>query len=132
MKRKNVALGGLMLLLTATSVTGLGGWYSAHRQIGELQAQLTELERQEKRSVVLRSVSQQMEVIALQQKDISDEQREEAIQQTRVDSTHRQPSTPPSSQRRKPSKPSPRLSPNGSLPSISGYRQRWPSVRPTP
>ena len=84
MKRKNVALGGLMLLLTATSVTGLGGWYSAHRQIGELQAQLTELERQEKRSVVLRSVSQQMEVIALQQKDISDEQREEAIQASRT------------------------------------------------
>jgi len=90
MKRKNVALGGLMLLLTATSVTGLGGWYSAHRQIGELQAQLTELERQEKRSVVLRSVSQQMEEIALQQKDISDEQREEAIQQTRVANEMRQ------------------------------------------
>ena len=89
-KRKNIAFGAGIVLLLATSATGLTGWYSAHKQIGELQLQLEELQRQQKRSAVLRSVSQQMEEIALQQKDISDEQREEAIQQTRVANEMRQ------------------------------------------
>lgn len=78
------------MLLLGTSAAGLTGWYSAHRQLEELKAELEELRQQEKRSAVLRSVSQQMEEIALQQKDISDEQREEAIQQTRVANEMRQ------------------------------------------
>ena len=80
----NLGMGTLIVALTAATVTGLAGWYSAHRQVTELEAQLADLQRQEKRSAVLRSVSQQMEEIAVQQKEISDEQREEAIHQTRV------------------------------------------------
>lgn len=73
---------GLALILIAAA--GVGGWYSNQNRIKELESQLQDLQRQEKRSAVLQSVSAQMEDIALQQKVISDEQREEALQQTRV------------------------------------------------
>ena len=83
-KKINIGVGTLLLLLAGTSVAGLGGWYSANKEIDDLKLQLADLQRQEKRSAVLRSVSQQMEELAEQEKDISDEQREEAIRQTQV------------------------------------------------
>lgn len=60
------------------------GWFLAEKQNRSLKSQLVTLQRQEKRSAVLRSVSKQMEEIAVQQKEISDEQREEALLQTKL------------------------------------------------
>lgn len=60
------------------------GWFFAEKQNRSLKSQLVTLQRQEKRSAVLRSVSKQMEEIAVQQKEISDEQREEALLQTKL------------------------------------------------
>ena len=84
MKGKNLITGvtGLALIIMASA--GIGGWYINRKQVKELQSQLSDLQRQERRSAILQSVNAQMEEIAVQQKEISDEQREEAIQQTRV------------------------------------------------
>ena len=78
------------LLLTGTTVVGLWGWYHEHQRAADLEVRVAELEKQEKRDAVVRSVSKQMEEIAYQQKEISDEQREEALQQTRVANEMRQ------------------------------------------
>ena len=72
------------MLLAGTSATGLIGWQAEHQHVKALEGQVAELQRQEKRSAVDRSVSSQMEEIAFEQKIISDEQRENALQQTRV------------------------------------------------
>lgn len=82
MDRKDVIIGILSVLLVIASIWAWTGWESDFRRVEELQARLDTLQRQEKRSAVLRSVSSQMEQIAYQQKMISDEQRLEAIEQT--------------------------------------------------
>ena len=84
MTKKNLVTICLGVLLVCAAVTGGVGWYNEHRLTVELQSQIKELERQEKRSAIDRSISSQMERIAYQQKEISDEQREEAIEQTRI------------------------------------------------
>ena len=78
------------LILAGTTAVGLMGWNSSNKEIDELKAQLSDLQRQEKRSAVLQSVSKQMEDIAYEQKKISDEQREEAVEQTKVANEMRQ------------------------------------------
>lgn len=82
MDRKDVIIGILSVLLAIASIWAWTGWESDSRRVEELQARLDTLQRQEKRSAVLRSVSSQMQQIAYQQKMISDEQRLEAIEQT--------------------------------------------------
>ena len=82
--KRNIAVGTVGLLLLGTTVTGLLGWRHEHKRVAALEAHIAELEKQENKSAILRSVSKQMEEIAYQQKEISDEQREEAFQQTRV------------------------------------------------
>ncbi len=72
------------MLLVCTSVAGLIGWGASRHQIDKMSAQMDEMQRQEKRSAVLRSISNQMEEIAYQQMKISDKQREEAIEQTAI------------------------------------------------
>ena len=67
--------------MTVSSVAGFGGWLEEYRRAETLASKVAELEKQEARSMILRSVSRQMEEIALQQKSISDEQREVAIQE---------------------------------------------------
>ena len=84
MNKKNIIAGGIGVVLAGLAATGLVGWQAEHRRAEALETQVAELQRQEKRSAVDRSVSAQMEEIAFEQKIISDEQREKAIQQTRV------------------------------------------------
>lgn len=88
--KRDIVVGAVGLLLLGTTVTGLLGWRHEHNRVAELEAHVAVLEKQEKNSAIVRSVSKQMEEIAYQQKEISDEQREEAIQQTRVANEMRQ------------------------------------------
>ena len=87
---RNIAIGAVVALLSATTVTGLLGWHHERQRSADLEAQVAKLQVEDKRSAVARSVSKQMEDIAYQQKEISDEQREEALQQTRVANEMRQ------------------------------------------
>ena len=90
MSKKDIAIGVTGLALLATAVAGLAGWYTEHQRVTDLESQLADAQLQEKRSAVVRSISEQMEEIAYQQKEISDEQREEAIQQKKVADEMRQ------------------------------------------
>ena len=90
MNKAKIATGAAAVLLTGAAVAGLTGWWTEHQRNVQLQHQIQELELQEKRSAVDRSISTQMEEIAYQQKNISDEQREEALQQTRIANEMRQ------------------------------------------
>ena len=72
------------LLLAGMAATGFIGWMSEHKKEEDLQAQMEEVKKKEMRSAVDRSVSAQMERIANEQREISDEKREEALRQTRV------------------------------------------------
>ena len=78
------------VLLAFGTVIGLTGWQLEHDKVLELEAQIAELEKQEKRSAVLRSVSSQLEEIASEQRAISDEQRVEAQKQTQLAYEERQ------------------------------------------
>ena len=82
--KKEIIIASAGVLLTGAALTGLIGWQTEHQRVKELENLVADLERQEKRSAVDRSVSSQMEEIAFEQKIISDEQRENALQQTRV------------------------------------------------
>ena len=90
MERKKIitVLPGLVFAVVAA--IGLIGWQSEHQRASLLEEQIAELQKQEKQSAVVRSVSKQMEEIAYQQKEISDEQRIEAQQQTMLANEERQ------------------------------------------
>ena len=90
MDKKVIITGVAALILAGTTVVGLRGWNSSDKEIDELKAQLLVLQRKDKQSAVLQSVSKQMEEIAYEQKKISDEQREEAEEQTKVANEMRQ------------------------------------------
>ena len=67
----------------ASATVGLVGWHAEYQRAESLASKVTSLEKQEARSAVMRSVSRQMEEIAIQQRVISDEQREVAFQEKR-------------------------------------------------
>lgn len=90
MDKKVIITSVAALILAGTTVVGLKGWSSSDKEIDELKAQLSDLQRRDKQSAVLQSVSKQMEEIAYEQKKISDEQREEAEEQTQVANEMRQ------------------------------------------
>ena len=90
MKKRIIAEVIVGLALLGAAVAGIIGWYSERGRVAEMEAQIAGLQKDEKRSVVLRSISKQMEDIAFQQKEISDEQREEALQQKRMADDMRQ------------------------------------------
>ena len=74
-----------ILVLALAALAGLGvAYYRLQSQNAGLREELSRLEQEAKRSAVLRSVSGQMEEIAYDQKAISDEQREEALRQSRL------------------------------------------------
>ena len=83
--------GVVLVLLLAIACVGLYLKYDQEQQrSNELEAELSDLQRRDKQSAVLQSVSKQMEEIAYEQKKISDEQREEAVEQTKVANEMRQ------------------------------------------
>lgn len=84
MDRKQTITACAGLLLAGIAATGIVGWLSEHKKVEDLQSQMEELKKKEMRSAVDRSISAQMEEIANEQREISDEKREEALWQTRV------------------------------------------------
>ena len=87
-KRAITACAGI--LLAGIVATGFYGWYSEHKKVEYLRSRVDEMEKQVMRSAVDRSVSAQMEDIANEQREISDEKLEEALRQTRVANEMRQ------------------------------------------
>ena len=81
MKKKNTLIGLLVGALALCAIGGLTGWYFEHRRVASLENRLDELQKEELRSAVDKSVSEQMSVIASQQKDIAEEKREEAMKE---------------------------------------------------
>ena len=84
MKRHNMIIGcmGILLLLSAAAVL-----YISHVdgvRIGELESQIGELREQEKQSDIDRRVSKQMEEIAYGQQLLSEERSNEAIRQSEI------------------------------------------------
>ena len=90
MNKRNVITSLVGLLLLLSTVAALTGWQHERKRADELATQVDELQKQEKRSAVLRSVSSQLEEIANQQRAISDEQRIEAQRQTQLANEERQ------------------------------------------
>lgn len=82
MKRRDVVTTIAGVTLATALVGTTAKWHEDSQRADALEARIAELQKQEQRSAVIRSVSKQMEEIAFQQKEISDEQREEALQQT--------------------------------------------------
>lgn len=74
--------------LAVVCATGAIVFYNDYEQEAqknqELEAQLTELSKQEKQSAIMQSINSQMEEIALQERRVSDQQREAAEEQTMV------------------------------------------------
>ena len=79
--KKNILIRLLVGALALCAMGGIGGWYFEHKRVATLESRLTELEKEELRSAVDKSVSEQMSVIASQQKDIAEEKREEALKE---------------------------------------------------
>ena len=84
MNKNTIITGCVGLLLGGAAAVGFWGWESERLKVENLEKQLSALRKQEMRSAIDRSVSAQMEDIANEQRKISDEKREEALQQTRI------------------------------------------------
>ena len=80
MKTKNIITGIAGVLLAGAAATGFLGWQAERQKVENLEKEVEALRLQEMRSAVDRSVSKQMEEIANEQREISDEKREEALQ----------------------------------------------------
>ena len=84
------ALGIALILLLLVGISGyflIVFWEKAQAQTQEkelLVAQLREANEAQKSAIITRRVSSQLEEIAYQQKEISDQQRQEAIHQTLI------------------------------------------------
>lgn len=84
MKRYNIIIGCLGVLLLSLAVTVLYIRHIDGVRIGELESQIGELREQEKQSDVDRRVSKQMEEIAYGQQLLSEERSNEAIRQSEI------------------------------------------------
>ena len=84
MKKGTIITGVTGVLLAGVAATGFIGWQSERQKVEDLEKQVAAMRVQEMRSAVDRSVSAQMEQIANEQREISDEKREEALHQTKV------------------------------------------------
>ncbi len=84
MKRHNIIIACLVVLLLSLVVSGYYMRHSNDERISELESQLGELREQEKQSAVDRRVSKQMEEIAYGQQILSEERSREAIRQSEI------------------------------------------------
>ena len=84
MKRYNIIIGCLGVLLLSLAVAVLYIRHIDGVRIGELESQIGELREQEKQSDVDRRVSKQMEEIAYGQQLLSEERSNEAIRQSKI------------------------------------------------
>ena len=82
--KKHIIWGAFCLTLLTLATSLYFSYSLLSEERAKLQSQLTDLRDKEKRSSVVRHISEQMEDIAYQQKEISDKQREEAVMQTRI------------------------------------------------
>lgn len=85
----SIALAATLLLAAGCIVAYLFYHQEAHKN-KELEKQLTELIKEEQRSVVMQRVNAQMEEIANEERRISDEQREAAEEQAKIAQQERQ------------------------------------------
>lgn len=84
MKKKNVIIGCLSLLLLLSMAAGIFMHRSDNERIRELESQIDEFKKQEKKYTVDRRVSKQMEEIAYGQQVLSEERSQEAIRQSEI------------------------------------------------
>ncbi|MEE3447099.1 MAG: hypothetical protein VZQ51_00635, partial [Bacteroidales bacterium] len=82
MDKKNVIIGSLSLLLIVSSGAAYYAVSQKNGRISELEKQISALNEKEKRNAVDREVSRQLEEIAYEQEQISDERRIEAERQS--------------------------------------------------
>jgi hypothetical protein len=82
--KKNIVIGCLGVLLLSSVAAGYYMRQSNDKRINELETQIGILKEQEKKSVVDRRVSKQMEEIAYGQQALSEERSQEAIRQSEI------------------------------------------------
>ena len=83
MKKRVIISSSLASLLVLSLVGCFIGWYFEHDKVSELQVRVSELQKEEQRHAIDKSVSEQLGVIASQQKDIAEEKQAEAEKEKR-------------------------------------------------
>lgn len=73
-----MAVAGVCILGIMAAV---GGWYAERSRVHGLESRVAELQQKERRAAIEKSVSEQLGVIASQQKELAEEQREEALRE---------------------------------------------------
>ena len=81
---KNIIIGVLGVLLLASAAMGYYTHRADQERISELESQIVVLRMQQRRSVIDRRVSKQMEEIAFGQQTLSEERSQEAIRQSEI------------------------------------------------
>ena len=81
---KNIIIGVLGVLLLASAAMGYYTHRADQERISELESQIVVLRMQQRRSVIDRRVSKQMEQIAYGQQALSEERSQEAIHQSEI------------------------------------------------
>ena len=88
--RKLFKILAVLLALAAIVCTGVTAWnmhekYTQEQAVvNDLKSQIANLTKREKESAVMQSVNAQLEEIANQQRIVSDERRDEAVEQTKI------------------------------------------------
>ena len=94
--RKLFKILAVLLALAAIVCTGVTAWnmhekYTQEQAVvNDLKSQIANLTKREKESAVMQSVNAQLEEIANQQRIVSDERRDEAVEQTKIANEMRQ------------------------------------------
>jgi len=80
----NYKVGALAVVLSLSLMSNFLIWKVGNDRQRALESELAKLRKLEKRSMVVRGVSKRMEEIAFQQKLVSDDRREKALEQARL------------------------------------------------
>lgn len=81
MTKKRFLLFISVAVFAVLAAIGFGGWYLEHNRVSVLEQRVAEMQKKEQRSAIDKSISEQLGVIAAQQKEIAEEKTEEAMQQ---------------------------------------------------